>query len=60
MVIMDHRSGNDRSFRYDCVDGADSLNAVDPIEVFLKSADHPVEQGQKNSSQEESQNRLSN
>ena len=51
--------GNDMNFRYDSVDEVDLLNAVDQIDVFLESVDHPVEQGQKNGFQEEIQNRVS-
>ena len=58
MVIMGHSAGNDMNFRYDSVDEGDLLNAVDQIEVFLESVDHPVDQGQKNSPHEEGQNRL--
>ena len=59
MVIMGHSAGNDMNFRYDSVDEADLLNAVDQIEAFLESVDHSVDQGQKNGPQEESQNRTS-
>jgi len=59
MVIMGHSAGNDMNFRYDSVDEADLLNAVDQIELFLESVDNPVDQGQKKGSQEESQNRAS-
>ena len=55
MVIMGHSAGNDMNFRYDSVDEADLLNAVDQIEAFLES----VDQGQKNGPREESQNRAS-
>ena len=47
MVIMGHSTGNDMNFRYNSVDEVDWLNSVDQIEVFLKSIDHPVDQGQK-------------
>jgi integrase len=59
MVIMGHSAGSDMNFRYDSVDETDLLNAVDQIEELLESADHPVDQGQENGSQEESQNRAS-
>ena len=59
MVIMGHSTGNDMNFRYNSVDEADWLNSVDQIEVFLKSVDHPVDQGQKKSSQNESSNAVS-
>jgi hypothetical protein len=48
------------NFRYDSVDEAVLLNAVDQIEVFWESVDHPVGQGQKNGPRKESQNRATN
>ena len=60
MVIMGHSAGDDMNFRYDSVDEGNLSNAVDPIEVFLENVDHPVDQGQKNSSQAESQKRVTN
>ena len=59
MVIFGHTDGNDMDSRYDTVDETDLRNAVDRYEVFFQNVDHSVDQGQKNSPQEESQNRVS-
>ena len=60
MVILIHTNLNEMDSKFEKVDESDLLIAVDRIEVFLRSVDQDVGQSQKNGSQTESRNRVSN
>ena len=59
MFIFGHSDSSDMDLRYDIIDESDLLNAIDQLENYFKNVNHSVDQGQKNSSQNESRNLLS-
>ena len=47
MVIFGHSDGNDMDSRYDTIDRADLLDAVDKLEEYLKKCSRNVHQAKR-------------